>query len=146
MLETITFREFCASQGYKPNDKDKNLGMLANEMGVSISYVSKLYNSKMMGFSEKGKKWNKVCDYVAKFDYKLINDNELSNYSTVAVKKNKRLEKQVEMLTEQVKTLQTQLENYSQLLRLAQRICETDFASSKQKQKIIRARNQRGTE
>lgn len=146
MLETITFREFCASQGYKPSDKKKNLSMLANEIGVSISYVSKLYNSKMMGFSEKGKKWDKVCDYVAKFDYALVNDNEISNYSTIATKKCEKLEKQVEILTDQVKLLQTQLENYSQLLRLAQRICETDFASSKQKQKIIRARNQRRTE
>ena len=121
-MKSITLKEFCEKYGYGPH-KEKNLSDLAKHTGVSISYISKLYNAK---FSEStnGPKWRQLCAYIENYGYNLIIADPLDYMKTNLIKENNKLKERVSSLEIQNELLTLQLQDLESLVKLCKRIIE----------------------
>ena len=123
-MKTITMKEFCNYLGFQPNNKNKNLGDLADMIGVSISYISKLYNAKPV--SNGGPTWDKLCTFVEAHGYQLVNANPTDYMNTNAIKENKKLKARIEYLENYIKLLELQINEVQELIRVSKRIADYD--------------------
>ena len=118
-MQEITFKEYCGKKQFR------TLSDLAADIGVSISYLSKLYNSQPTGVGN-GPAWRKIYDFVAKDGYKLIKVNELDVASTFAMRENEKLKEIIADKDQQIALLKMQIEQYEQIVRIAKAIVETN--------------------
>jgi aminopeptidase C len=94
-MQCITLKNFCNKIGFYPNS-EKSLSVLAEMIGVSCSYISKLYNARPV--SNGGPAWNKVVAFVESYGYQLTNANPADFMTTNISKKNKKLQEENEIL------------------------------------------------
>lgn len=118
-MKCITLKEFCNGLGFYPN-KERNLSKFAHNVGLSVSYISKLYNARLVGSS--GPKWEKLCNYVEQYGYQLITANPTDYMQSNLLKENKRLNKRVTYLENYIKLLEFQLTDIQELVRVSKRI------------------------
>lgn len=123
-MKCITLKMFCDQLGYKPNDKEKSLGLFAKMVGVSISYVSKVYNAKPV--SNGGPAWDKLCSFVEAYGYQLVNANPTDFMNNNIIKENKKLKARIEYLENYVKLLELQVNEVQELIRVSKRIADYD--------------------
>jgi hypothetical protein len=114
-------KEFCEIEGYCPHSNIKGLGDLANEIGVSLSYISKLYNSCPIG-SQRSIKYRMISDYVRERGYNLVNLNPVDNISTRAIRENAELKLENKYLKQENQSLKDLLFKYKCFERIANAI------------------------
>jgi hypothetical protein len=118
-MQDITFKKYYEWKN------PRTLGDLAAEMGVSISYLSKLYHSHPTGTCN-GPAWKKVSDYIYNDGFYLVKDNELDVATTKAMEMNELFKKEIISLDNDIALLLSQLENYAELKRIAKIIVAND--------------------
>jgi len=109
-MKCITLKDFCNELGFYPN-REHSLSDFANLVGLSVSYISKLYNARMVGSS--GPQWTRLCEYVEQYGYQLINANPTDYMQSNLLKENKKLNKKIKALEQEVAILKAQQEIYS---------------------------------
>lgn len=125
-MKQVTMKEFCELEGYSKHDNStKNLGCLDSDIGCSISYISKLYNSYPMG-STRGKTWLLVSDFVRNKGYELIKLNPIDNMIIKKDEENKKLKEENVSLKTENELLRNQLKKYNGFKRLAIMIANDD--------------------
>ena len=120
-MKTITLKQFCDMRGYYPHG-EKNLCHLADIIGVSVSYISKLYNARPI--SNGGPTWNKVVAFVESYGYQLTNANPTDFLTTNISKHNKKLQEENDNLKTENELLKLELEELKELVRVSKRIAE----------------------
>lgn len=109
-MKCITLKQFCNELGFYPNSAH-NLSDFAKLTGISVSYISKLYNARPVG--SNGPKWNKLCEYVERHGYQLITANPTDYMQSNLLKENKRLNKKIRALEQEIAILKSQQEIYA---------------------------------
>lgn len=122
-MQCITLKNFCNKIGFYPNS-EKSLSTLAEMIGVSCSYISKLYNARPV--SNGGPAWNKVVAFVESYGYQLTNANPADFLTTNISKKNKKLQEENNSLRTENELLKLELEELKELIRVSKRIAEYD--------------------
>lgn len=123
-MQSITLKEFCDMKNYGPGKGYKfTLSMLANEIGVSIALVSKVYNSMYIISSKgsNGEAYKKIERYVERFGYKLIPGDAISCGNNSLARENSRLSKEIAIIQAENEKLKAELKE----LREFRRICKT---------------------
>lgn len=118
-MKCITLKEFCNELGFYPN-RERNLSDFAHIVGLSVSYISKLYNARMVGSS--GPQWERLCKYVEQYGYQLINANPTDYMQSNFLKENDKLNKRITYLENYIKLLEFQLNDIQELVRISKRI------------------------
>lgn len=121
-MKTITLKEFCNMLGYYPYTK-KNLSAFAKLVGVSLSYVSKLYNAQFVGTF--GPKWTSLCKFVESYGYQLVPANTQDFFVNNLTKENKKLKSKIKRLENTIIILEYQLTNIDELVKLSNKIIKT---------------------
>lgn len=128
-MQEVTLKQFCELEGFGKGMKfaGGTLSDLALYCGVSISYISKLYNGHSIKYSRrKGEAWDKVETFLNKWGYTLISANNTDEIASRVIRENERLKKENEIKTKRIEVLEKQVENFKQIVRIAKGICETD--------------------
>ena len=120
-MQCITLKQFCDRIGFYPNST-KSLSTLAEMIGVSCSYVSKLYNARPV--SNGGPAWNKVVAFVESYGYQLTNANPADFMTTNISKRNKKLQEENDNLKKENELLKLEIEALKELVRISKRIAE----------------------
>lgn len=120
-MKAITLKEFCNKLGFYPN-REHNLSDFAKITGLSVSYISKLYNARPVG--SNGPKWEKLCEYVERHGYQLITANPEDYMQSNLLKENKKLNKHITYLENYIKLLEFQLNEVQELIRVSKRIAD----------------------
>lgn len=121
-MKSITFKEFCEKYGYGPH-KEKTLSEFAKTIGVSVSYISKLYNAKIYT-SSNGSTWKLLSDYIKNYGYNLIIADPLEYMKTNLTKENHRLKERISNLEIQNELLTLQLQDLQSIIKLCEKIIE----------------------
>lgn len=121
-MKCITLKQFCNSLGYYPGKKGHNIGDFAERTGVSISYISKIYNAKPV--SNGGPAWEKLCTFVESYGYQLVTANPTDYMNNNITKENKKLKARIEYLENYIKLLELQMNEVQELIRVSKRISE----------------------
>lgn len=121
-MKVITLKEFCNMLGYYPHT-EKNLSAFAKLVGISISYVSKLYNAHYVGTF--GPKWIQLCKFVESYGYQLVPANTQDFFVNNLTRENKKLKTQIKKLENIIVILESQLTNINDLVKLSTKIIKT---------------------
>ncbi len=120
-MKSITLKEFCDIYDYKKFDKVHGLGLLAEECGVSISYISKLYNNRFVG-SSNSSAFMKVHNFVKGKGYRLIKGDALSLGDSNISRENNRLKLELAYYEDKCRRLEEELASYEGLVKACDRI------------------------
>lgn len=120
-MQCITLKQFCNKIGFRPNST-RSLSVLAEMIGVSCSYVSKLYNARPV--SNGGPAWNKVVTFVESYGYQLTNANPADFMTTNISKRNEKLQEENNNLKKEIELLKLELEELREFVRICKRIAE----------------------
>ena len=119
----ITLKEYLDQKGYKKNSKGLSFGLFADTCGVSLAYISKLYNARYIG-SSKTKTFMKVASVVAKDGYTLIKSDPISFADDKIRRQNKRLQLELNYYESKCKELQEKLDDLEKIVKLCEKIAK----------------------
>ncbi len=122
-MRTVTLREFFDLQGYGKG-KEINVSTFAELCGVSISYVSKLYNNRFAGSSTNTETFKKIANYVKDYGYTLVRGDIMSLADNGIRRENNKLKLENASLKSRVAQLEQELADLNEIKRLAHKICE----------------------
>lgn len=128
-MKSITLKEFCNKYEYGPHKK-KNLSELAKTIGISVSYISKVYNAKIYT-SSNGPTWKLLSNYINNYGYNLIIADPLEYMQTNITKENKILKQENELLKQENEFLSLQLNDLKNIIKLCERIIERNKKNAK---------------
>ena len=70
-MEKISFKTFCKKMGYGPDSLEHNtFSSLAAQIGVSVSYVSRLYSEEQVT-EKQGDSFNSVKEFMTRHGFEL---------------------------------------------------------------------------
>lgn len=143
-MTNITMKEFCDLKSYGVGQK-YTFSLLASEMNVSVSLISKLYNNL---YSTKGRESKKsrsdrglknVERYLAGFGYKLILGDPITTGCNSLSKENDKLRKEIVSLKAENAKLREELEQLRQIKRIALTIAKNEAEGKSNKTIRIRS-------
>lgn len=99
-MEAITLKEYFRIKGYGKGQCDMNISKFAELCGVSVAYISKLYNGRPIS-DKYTDGCNKVSFVMRNDGYTLLKSDDLTALYNDQVKKIEKLQKDITSLKEE---------------------------------------------
>lgn len=120
MIRNVTLKEYFEIKGYGKG-KEINISTFAEIVGVSVAYISKLYNNQITTL-RGGNCWDKISNYVKKDGYTLVRGDILSLGCNCVSRERDKLTKRVRELESENAFLKAQLNDLREIIRLCEKV------------------------